>query len=330
MVFQNYALYPHMTVRQNMGFSLKMSGETPSKIETLVQKVAQPLDLAKYLDRSPRQLSGGQRQRAAMGRAIIRNPKAFLFDEPLSNLDAQFRVQVRTELKALHQRLRTTSLYVTHDQVEAMTLADRIAVMRDGTIQQVGRPLELYDRPANLFVAGFIGSPAMNLLHGELCRNGDQASIRLPDGTRLPLPHSTEGESGRPVVYGCRPEHLTLAADGIPAEVCVIEPTGADTYVYARIAKAKVCVAVRNADAQRSASAYASPRTPRRSMFSIPKAEGLSEVESFRANQGKVTPDVASRDSILARGHPPAGDDAVRSERRDRLLGIARADRLHG
>ncbi|RVC48420.1 ATP-binding cassette domain-containing protein, partial [Mesorhizobium sp. M00.F.Ca.ET.038.03.1.1] len=166
MVFQNYALYPHKTVEQNMAFALKLRGTDPAVVAERVKRAADILDLAPYLKRYPRQLSGGQRQRVAMGRAIVRNPQVFLFDEPLSNLDAKLRVQMRTEIKELHQRLKTTTIYVTHDQIEAMTMADKIVVMRDGRIEQVGAPLELFDRPANLFVAGFIGSPAMNLLKG--------------------------------------------------------------------------------------------------------------------------------------------------------------------
>ncbi len=244
MVFQNYALYPHMTVRDNMAFSLKLRKADKGTIDTRVRQAAEILGLNPYLDRYPRQLSGGQRQRVAMGRAIVRDPQVFLFDEPLSNLDAKLRVQMRTEIKALHQRLRTTSVYVTHDQVEAMTMADRIVVMHDGRVEQIGTPLELYDRPANLFVAGFIGSPAMNFVSGKLRRGGNQSWVEAADGTRLPAPAMINGGEGRDVVYGMRPEHIDIAmngSDGVPAVVEVVEPTGADTYVYAQLAGTQVC-----------------------------------------------------------------------------------------
>jgi len=237
MVFQNYALYPHMTVRDNMSFSLRLAKAPAAEREERVGKAAQILGLESLLDRYPRQLSGGQRQRVAMGRAIVRDPQVFLFDEPLSNLDAKLRVQMRAEIKELHQRLRTTSVYVTHDQIEAMTMADRIVVMHDGKVEQVGSPLELYDRPANLFVAGFIGSPAMNFLPGTLRRDGGSARVELADGSRVGAP-PTEAGDGRAVTYGVRPEHLALGAEGegLTAEVVVVEPTGADTHVLARAA----------------------------------------------------------------------------------------------
>jgi multiple sugar transport system ATP-binding protein len=243
MVFQNYALYPHMTVRENMAFSLKLRKAETATIESRVKQAADILGLVPYLDRYPRQLSGGQRQRVAMGRAIVRDPQVFLFDEPLSNLDAKLRVQMRTEIKALHQRLRTTSVYVTHDQVEAMTMADRIVVMHDGRVEQIGTPLELYDSPANLFVAGFIGSPAMNVISGTLRRGNGGAWVEAADGTRLPVPPHVAGAEGHGVVYGFRPEHLTLAAEGegVPARVLVVEPTGADTFVYSETAGAQIC-----------------------------------------------------------------------------------------
>ncbi|MFA7667093.1 MAG: TOBE domain-containing protein, partial [Burkholderiaceae bacterium] len=190
------------------------------------------LGLAPYLDRFPRQLSGGQRQRVAMGRAIVRNPQVFLFDEPLSNLDAKLRVQMRTEIKELHQRLKTTSIYVTHDQIEAMSMADRIVVMHDGIVEQIGAPLELYDQPANVFVATFIGSPAMNMLTGRI--GGDGSSIELAgDSARIPVT-GLAATPGQDVICGIRPEHLTLGDSGIPATVSVIEPTGADTQVFTR------------------------------------------------------------------------------------------------
>src|SRR5499426_2882197 len=186
MVFQNYALYPHMTVAANMGFSLKLRNTQRSEIEKRVARAAEILGLTPYLARFPRQLSGGQRQRVAMGRAIVRDPQVFLFDEPLSNLDAKLRVAMRTEIKELHQRLKTTTVYVTHDQIEAMTMADKIVVMHDGLVEQIGAPLELYDRPDNVFVAGFIGSPAMNFLSGRIGQNGAREFLG-PGGTRLPL-----------------------------------------------------------------------------------------------------------------------------------------------
>jgi multiple sugar transport system ATP-binding protein len=235
MVFQNYALYPHMTVRQNMAFALMLARQDEATIESKVARAADILGLTELLQRFPRQLSGGQRQRVAMGRAIVRDPQVFLFDEPLSNLDAKLRVAMRTEIKELHQRLKTTSIYVTHDQIEAMTMGDQIVVMKDGRIEQKGSPLELYDRPANLFVAGFIGSPAMNFLPGTLRRNGAGAAVELADGTQLPAPPGSAGINGQAVVFGTRPEHLTLSADnGIPTQVAVVEPTGADTFVSCR------------------------------------------------------------------------------------------------
>ena len=235
MVFQNYALYPHMTVRDNMAFSLALAKQSKTAIDQKVGRAAEILGLSALLERFPRQLSGGQRQRVAMGRAIVRDPKVFLFDEPLSNLDAKLRVAMRTEIKELHQRLKTTSVYVTHDQIEAMTMGDQIVVMRDGHIEQTGSPLQLYDHPANQFVAGFIGSPAMNFLLGTLRRHGVASEIELADGTRLPAPRGAAGADGQRVVFGTRPEHLALVdGSGIAAQVAVIEPTGADTFVSCR------------------------------------------------------------------------------------------------
>ncbi|MFZ2650175.1 MAG: sn-glycerol-3-phosphate ABC transporter ATP-binding protein UgpC [Burkholderiaceae bacterium] len=231
MVFQNYALYPHMTVRDNMAFSMSLAKMSKTLMDERVGKAAAILGLEPLLERFPRQLSGGQRQRVAMGRAIVRDPQVFLFDEPLSNLDAKLRVQMRTEIKELHQRLKTTSIYVTHDQIEAMTMADQIVVMHDGRIEQVGTPLDLYDHPANRFVAGFIGSPAMNLIEGTL----RGAVVEAANGARLPAPSAASGIDGRAVVYGIRPEHLDIADDGFDAEVVVVEPTGSETQVFARL-----------------------------------------------------------------------------------------------
>ena len=243
MVFQNYALYPHMTVAQNMGFSLKLRGVDGMKIKSAVDAAADILDLSKLLERYPKQLSGGQRQRVAMGRAIVRDPEVFLFDEPLSNLDAKLRVQMRSEIKGLHQRLRTTTVYVTHDQIEAMTMADKIVVMRDGRVEQVGKPLDLYDRPANLFVAGFIGSPSMNFLPATI----DGRSVRTADGIELPaddLPLG--GDAPRKGGHGIRPEHLTSGADGIPATGTLVEPTGAETVLLLTVGKEAVTAVVKD------------------------------------------------------------------------------------
>jgi multiple sugar transport system ATP-binding protein len=239
MVFQNYALYPHMSVADNMAFSLKLKGAPKAEIAAKVNRAASILGLQNLLDRYPRQLSGGQRQRVAMGRAIVRDPQVFLFDEPLSNLDAKLRVQMRTEIKALHQRLTTTTVYVTHDQIEAMTMADKIVVMHDGIVEQVGAPLDLYDRPANLFVAGFIGSPAMNFIHGRV----EGTSFRSSAGAALPLARAPAASDGRPAVYGIRPEHFALADSGIPVEIVVIEPTGSEMQIVARLGEQEiVCV----------------------------------------------------------------------------------------
>ena len=237
MVFQSYALYPHMTVRDNMGFSLRLRNENARRIAERVDKAAQILNLQPYLERHPRELSGGQRQRVAMGRAIVRDPKVFLFDEPLSNLDAKLRVAMRSEIKALHQRLQTTTVYVTHDQVEAMTMADRIAVMNEGRIEQLGEPLALYDRPANLFVAQFIGSPAMNVLEGRLRRTAAGAHVEALDAS-WPLPDGTAGQDGQAVRYGIRPEHVELDHGAISAEVIVVEPMGAATEVLVQVGAA--------------------------------------------------------------------------------------------
>jgi multiple sugar transport system ATP-binding protein len=230
MVFQNYALYPHMTVAENMAFSMKLRGADKTDMAARVDKAARILGLVPLLDRFPRQLSGGQRQRVAMGRAIVRDPQVFLFDEPLSNLDAKLRVQMRTEIKELHQRLKTTTVYVTHDQIEAMTMADKIVVMHDGIVEQMGAPLDLYDRPNNLFVAGFIGSPAMNFVKGKI----GGAGFIADGGFALPVGSAPAASDGKPVVYGLRPEHIRIDPQGVPAEVVVIEPTGSETQVVLR------------------------------------------------------------------------------------------------
>jgi len=229
MVFQNYALYPHMTVADNMAFSLKLKSAPKAEIAQKVNRAAEILGLTKLLDRYPRQLSGGQRQRVAMGRAIVRDPQVFLFDEPLSNLDAKLRVAMRTEIKALHHRLKTTTVYVTHDQIEAMTMADKIVVMHDGIVEQIGAPLELYDRPMNLFVAQFIGSPAMNVLEGRIESSGFAMGDLI-----LPIQNAPAASVGRPAYYGIRPEHFRLSHDGMPIEVIVTEPTGSETLVVAK------------------------------------------------------------------------------------------------
>ncbi|MCF1741961.1 ABC transporter ATP-binding protein [Paradevosia shaoguanensis] len=243
MVFQNYALYPHMTIAENMAFSLKLAKRSKAEIETRVTEAARILGLSDYLERFPKQLSGGQRQRVAMGRAIVRNPQVFLFDEPLSNLDAKLRVQMRTELKELHARLKTTTIYVTHDQIEAMTMADRIVVMRDGIVEQVGAPLDLYDRPVNTFVASFIGSPSMNFIAGTI--TDDRAAITTANGDRLPLVQGIEARG--PVSFGIRPEHLFVTGEGkgFEIEVTAVEPTGSETYVQGVLGDQKISALLR-------------------------------------------------------------------------------------
>jgi multiple sugar transport system ATP-binding protein len=247
MVFQNYALYPHMKVRDNMAFSMLLAKRPRAEIEERLNKAASILGLTELLDRYPRQLSGGQRQRVAMGRAIVRDPQVFLFDEPLSNLDAKLRVAMRTELKELHQRLGTTSIYVTHDQIEAMTMADQIVVMRDGIVEQRGRPLELYDHPANQFVAGFIGSPAMNMVAGRFRREPRGARVEFGDGIDVAVTNATSAVDGQSVIFGTRPEHLSMSTngEGLPATVVVVEPTGADTQVFTKFAGAEMTAVFR-------------------------------------------------------------------------------------
>jgi multiple sugar transport system ATP-binding protein len=245
MVFQSYALYPHMTVRENMGFSLRLRNAEKSLTDQRVANAARILNLDALLDRYPRELSGGQRQRVAMGRAIVRDPKVFLFDEPLSNLDAKLRVAMRAEIKALHQRLKTTTVYVTHDQIEAMTMADRIVVMHDGIVEQIGTPLELFDRPTNLFVAQFIGSPAMNVLAGTLRRDTSGVGVDAV-GARWPVATLGAANDGQAVHYGIRPGDITLARDGegIAAQVVVVEPTGAETELLLQVGDAQLVVVI--------------------------------------------------------------------------------------
>ena len=239
MVFQSYALYPHMSVAENMSFALRLAKQSSAEIARRVESAARMLGLMPLLDRYPRQLSGGQRQRVAMGRAIVRSPQVFLFDEPLSNLDAKLRVQMRADIKDLHQQLRTTSIYVTHDQIEAMTMADKIVVMHDGRIEQVGTPLQLYDDPANKFVAGFIGSPAMNFVPVEV--KGQR--LHLSDHQSVPAPFTLA--EGRRLELGVRPEQFEVRDDGLRARVRVIEPTGADTLIVADLAGTEIVVAIR-------------------------------------------------------------------------------------
>jgi multiple sugar transport system ATP-binding protein len=244
MVFQNYALYPHMTVAENMGFSLRLARRPRAEVTERITNAARILGLTDYLERYPKQLSGGQRQRVAMGRAIVRDPQVFLFDEPLSNLDAKLRVQMRAELMELHDRLKTTMVYVTHDQIEAMTMADIIVVMRDGVVEQIGDPLALYDRPDNVFVASFIGSPAMNLLQGSI----KEQSFRTADGASFPVNAGTAtAAAGKSVIYGIRPEHFTLGepGEGIEATIRLFEPTGSETYIAAMVGGQQLGVLLR-------------------------------------------------------------------------------------
>lgn len=243
MVFQNYALYPHMTVFKNMEFSLKLAKRAKSDIKASVNNAAEILGIDGLLDRYPGQLSGGQRQRVAMGRAMVRNPRVFLFDEPLSNLDAKLRVEMRRELRELHQRLSTTSIYVTHDQVEAMTMGDQIVVMNQGVVEQFGKPVELYEHPVNLFVARFLGSPAMNILDGIVRRDSVDAQVELTNGDRVSLPTcNSDVKDGQRIIYGIRPEDVKISNEGqgIQSTVEVVEPTGANTEVYCHIAGTRI------------------------------------------------------------------------------------------
>lgn len=243
MVFQNYALYPHMTVRKNMGFSLRLARADAAEAAARIERAADILGLTPLLDRLPKQLSGGQRQRVAMGRALVRDPKVFLFDEPLSNLDAALRVQMRLEIKELHRRLGATIIYVTHDQVEAMTMADRIVVMKDGRVQQIGSPLELYDRPGSIFVAGFIGSPAMNFVRGTAVA-GDGPAMTTANGDVLPIP-ATQVPPGTELVLGIRPEDVNQGGP-LQGTVLAVEPMGAETQVYVKLGKDKISLLTRD------------------------------------------------------------------------------------
>jgi multiple sugar transport system ATP-binding protein len=245
MVFQNYALYPHMTVRENMEFSLVLRKIRKKERDAHVDRAASILGIGQLLDRRPGQLSGGQRQRVAMGRAIVRDPQVFLFDEPLSNLDAKLRVQMRGEIRELHRRLGTTCIYVTHDQIEAMTMADRIVVMHDGVVEQVGSPLELYDRPRNLFVGSFLGSPAMNFIHGRLRAEGPPAFVSR-GGVTLLLGSAPNAGQGEELVCGFRPEHIIPDGNSpIRLLVNLTEPTGAETHVFGRLGGDEVIAVVR-------------------------------------------------------------------------------------
>lgn len=268
MVFQNYALYPQMTVAQNMGFSLELSKMAKADIAKKVEETAEILGLTSLLDRKPSQLSGGQRQRVAMGRAIVRDPDVFLFDEPLSNLDANLRVKMRAEIKALHQRLGSTIVYVTHDQIEAMTMADRIVVLRAGKVEQIGSPLELYDNPVNLFVAGFLGSPAMNFLQGHLAEDGSPSLI-LGNGAAVQLAARPEAANDAPVILGVRPQDIEIYSEnGTPGIVKLIEPTGADTHVLVDVAGHEVtCVLAQRVDISVGDEIPISFNTPRAHFF---------------------------------------------------------------
>jgi multiple sugar transport system ATP-binding protein len=251
-VFQNYALYPHMTVFENMSFGLRLKKFPKPEIRERVQAAAHILDITDLLDRRPKQLSGGQRQRVAMGRAIVRNPKVFLFDEPLSNLDAKLRVQMRTEIKKIHQKVTTTTVYVTHDQIEAMTLADRVVIMNGGRIDQIGTPHEVYHKPRTQFVAGFIGSPMMNFLPCRLVENGAGLTVRLSDWLALPVPPSREARYrprvGHELIFGLRPEHIREGRGEVPpgsaafeARLDVVEPMGMETMIYFIVDGVEVC-----------------------------------------------------------------------------------------
>jgi multiple sugar transport system ATP-binding protein len=258
MVFQSYALYPNMNVARNMEFGLAMRGVAKAERHAAVEKVAKQLQIEHLLDRKPSQLSGGQRQRVAIGRALVREPKVFLFDEPLSNLDAKLRVETRIEIKRLHQRLSTTIVYVTHDQIEAMTLASRIAIMKDGTVQQYATPAEIYDHPAHTYVAGFIGAPPMNFITGRLEDSQNSLVVNIAGGQLLPLARPSAAQAawkGRDVILGIRPEALSLARDHearIDVVIDVVEPTGADTLAYFVLAGRTIVARLKPRDVERA------------------------------------------------------------------------------
>ena len=325
MVFQNYALYPHMTVYQNMAFSLRLRRARREEMDRAVAKAASILNLGEFLGRYPRQLSGGQRQRVAMGRAIVRDPKVFLFDEPLSNLDAKLRVQMRAEIKELHQNLKTTTVYVTHDQIEAMTMADRMVIMNEGRVEQIGAPLEVYDTPVNRFVAGFIGSPAMNFLEGSV-RDG---AIETATGVMLPLPESHRVENGRRITYGVRPEHIALGSgtSGIGVEVSVVEPTGSETLVVGRAGDEEIHVVFherhsftpRRADPRDSRSRPHPPLRARgRRADLIPRLSqrhilGVAPSQAWRRREASRSTREATSTSARWRLHPVRRPDSRRS-----------------
>ncbi len=278
MVFQNYALYPHMTVAENMAFSMTLAKAPRAEKAERVAKAAEILGLTPLLDRYPRQLSGGQRQRVAMGRSIVRNPQVFLFDEPLSNLDAKLRVAMRAEIKALHQRLRTTTVYVTHDQVEAMTMADQIVVLNNGRVEQIGSPLDLYDRPVNVFVATFIGSPSMNIINGVVAHNNGMPVVRTRDGTLLPAGSRFSAADGKVVQYGFRPEHLSVVApgNGIAALIGVVEPMGSETQVHLMIGGEPVVAVFRDRiSARPGETLFVEPDTAKVSLFHAETGKAL-------------------------------------------------------
>ena len=270
MVFQNYALYPHMTVAENMAFSMTLANAPKAEKARRVNEAAQILGLTPLLDRYPRQLSGGQRQRVAMGRSIVRDPKVFLFDEPLSNLDAKLRGAMRAEIKSLHRRLTTTTVYVTHDQVEAMTMADRIVVMNEGRIEQIGAPLELYDNPQSIFVAGFIGSPSMNLLKGTFGKEGDADVFRLGAAGTLRIPETVRPAPGTAGIYGIRPEHLAISTpgNGIVAKVLVVEPLGPEIQLTMQLGDQTLVAVFRDRiDVQPDSELWLSPQISRVCLF---------------------------------------------------------------
>ena len=285
MVFQNYALYPHMSVFENVAFGLRMRGAPADQIRPRVERAAATLGIADLLDRQPRQLSGGQRQRVAMGRALVRDARLYLFDEPLSNLDAQLRDEMRTEIKRLHQDMRRTMIYVTHDQVEAMTLADRIVLLRDGRIEQEGPPLELYERPRTRFVAGFIGSPAMNFVPARIEVADGAVAVRIDDGHRLALPPARAGhhagDGGREVLLGIRPEHMYRAAGTAPRPDCgridatveIVEPMGANTLVNFHLGEASLLVRLDGTAAERPGETLALDVDMNRAILIDPASE---------------------------------------------------------